>query len=140
MNTDQKLKEILLSSKTIASVGLSTNPAKESFGIVAYLKEQGYRIIPVNPSADEILGEKAYPDLASVPEKVDVVQLFRKSEDVPPFVDEAIAIGAKVIWMQEGIWNEEAARKAEAAGVTVVMDRCMRSEHRRLVGPALHRL
>jgi len=140
MNTDQKLKEILLSSKTIASVGLSTNPAKESFGIVAYLKEQGYRIIPVNPTADEILGEKAYPDLASVPGKVDVVQLFRKSEDVPPFVDEAIAIGAKVIWMQEGIWNEDAARKAEAAGVTVVMDRCMRSEHRRLVGPALQRL
>src|SRR6185436_4318813 len=135
MNTDQILREILLTSKTIASVGLSTNPAKESFGIVAYLKEQGYRIIPVNPTADEILGEKAYPDLASVPGKVDVVQLFRKSEDVPPFVDEAIAIGAKVIWMQEGIWNEEAARKAEAAGVTVVMDRCMRSEHRRLVGP-----
>ncbi|HEY2979871.1 MAG TPA: CoA-binding protein [Anaerolineales bacterium] len=140
MNIDQKLKEILLTSKTIASVGLSTNPAKESFGIVAYLKDHGYRIIPVNPTAAEILGEKAYPDLASVPGKVDVVQLFRRSEDVPPFVDEAIQIGAKVVWMQEGISNDEAARKAEAAGLTVVMDRCMRSEHRRLVASAPRQL
>ena len=134
MNTEQIIKEILLSSKTIASVGLSSNPAKESYGIVQYLKDQGYRIIPVNPTASEILGEKAYPDLSSIPEKVDVVQVFRKPEDVPPVVDEAIKIGAKVLWMQEGIVHEEAAQKAVAAGLQVVMDACMRVAHRRLIG------
>jgi predicted CoA-binding protein len=101
------------------------------------LKEQGYRIIPVNPTADEILGEKAYPDLSSIPERVDVVQVFRKPEDVPPVVDEAIKIGAKVVWMQEGIVNEEAAQKAREAGLQVVMDACMRATHRRLIGPKL---
>jgi predicted CoA-binding protein len=136
MNSDQVMKEILLSTKTIASVGLSSNPEKESFGVVAYLKEQGYRIIPVNPTATEILGEKSYPDLESIPEKVDVVQVFRKPEDVPPVVDSAIKIGAKVIWMQEGISHEAAAQKARAAGVQVVMDACMRATHRRLmIGP-----
>lgn len=134
MNNDRILREILSTAKTIASVGLSTSPAKESYGIVAYLKSRGYRIIPVNPTADEILGEKAYPDLPSVPEKVDVVQLFRRSEDVPPFVEQAIQIGARVVWMQEGIRNDESARRAEAAGLTVVMDRCMRAEHIRLFG------
>ncbi len=92
-------------------------------------------MIPVNPTADEILGEKAYPDLSSIPEKVDVVQVFRKPEDVPPVVDEAIKIGAKVVWMQEGIVNEEAAQKAREAGLQVVMDACMRATHRRLIGP-----
>ena len=135
MNNDQMMKEILLSAKTIASVGLSSNQQKESFCIVSYLKEQGYRIIPVNPTADEILGEKAYPDLSSIPDNVDVVQVFRRPEDVPPVVDEAIKIGAKVVWMQEGIVNEEAARKAREAGLQVVMDACMRATHRRLVGP-----
>ena len=101
------------------------------------MKEQRYRIIPVNPTADEILGEKAYPDLSSIPDNVDVVQVFRRPEDVPPVVDEAIKIGAKVVWMQEGIVNEEAARKAREAGLQVVMDACMRSTHRRLVGPKL---
>jgi Predicted CoA-binding protein len=134
MNNDQETKDILLSARTIASVGLSSNPEKESYGVVSYLKEQGYRIIPVNPTATEILGEKAYPDLSSVPEKVDVVQVFRKPEDVPPVVEEAIKIGAKVIWMQEGISHEEAAKKARAAGVQVIMDACMRAAHRRLVG------
>ena len=136
MNNDQMMKEILLSAKTIASVGLSGNQQKESFWIASYLKEQGYRVIPVNPTATEILGEKAYPDLSSVPEKVDIVQVFRKPEDVPPVVDEAIKIGAKVVWMQEGIVHEEAAQKARDAGLQVIMDACMRGTHRRLIGPS----
>jgi predicted CoA-binding protein len=137
MNNDQMMKDILLSAKTIASVGLSSNQEKESYWIVAYLKEQGYRIIPVNPTADEIFGEKAYPDLESVPEKIDVVQVFRKPEDVPPVVDSAIKVGAKVVWMQEGIVHEGAAQKAREAGLQVVMDACMRVTHRRLIGPKL---
>jgi predicted CoA-binding protein len=134
MNQDHMLKEILQSTKTIAVVGLSSNPAKESYAIASYLKGQGYRIIPVNPTVSEILGEKSYPDVQSIPEKVDVVQIFRKSEDVPPVVDDAIKAGAKVVWMQEGIVNEEAAQKAQAAGLQVVMDACMRATHRRLIG------
>jgi predicted CoA-binding protein len=137
MNSDQTMKDILLSAKTIASVGLSSNQEKESYWIVAYLKEQGYRMIPVNPTADEILGEKAYPDLESIPEKIDVVQIFRKPEDVPPVVDSAIKVGAKVVWMQEGIVNKAAAQKAREAGLQVVMDACMRATHRRLIGPKL---
>ena len=136
MNHDDLLREILLSAKTIASVGLSSNQAKESYWIASYLKEQGYRIIPVNPAAAEILGEKAYPDLKSIPEQIDVVQIFRRPEDVPPVVEDAIQVGAKVIWMQEGIWHEEAAEKAREAGLQVVMDACMRATHRRLmIGP-----
>jgi len=136
MNNDKEMKDILLSARTIASVGLSSNQEKESFWIVSYLKEQGYRIIPVNPTATEILGEKAYPDLSSVPEKIDVVQVFRRPEDVPPVVDEAIKVGAKVVWMQEGISHAEAAANARAAGLQVVMDACMRATHRRLmIGP-----
>ena len=137
MNSDKTMKDILLATKTIASVGLSSNAEKESYWIVSYLKEQGYRVIPVNPTATEILGEKAYPDLKSVPEKIDVVQVFRRSEDVPPVVDDAIRVGAKVVWMQEGIVNEEAAQKARQAGLQVVMDACMRATHRRLIGPRL---
>jgi uncharacterized protein len=134
MGRDAVLKEILLSAKTIASVGLSSNPNKESYQIGSYLKAQGYRLIPVNPTASEILGEKSYPDLLSVPEKIDVVQVFRKPEDVPPVVDDAIKAGAKVIWMQEGIVHEEAAGKAREAGLQVVMDTCMRVAHRSLIG------
>jgi predicted CoA-binding protein len=134
MNSDKEMKDILLSAKTVASVGLSSNQEKESYWIVSYLKEQGYRIIPVNPTATEILGEKAYRDLSSIPEQVDVVQVFRKPEDVPPVVDEAIKIGAKVVWMQEGISHQEAAQKARDAGLQVVMDACMRATHRRLIG------
>ena len=135
MNSDKDMKEILLSIKTIASVGLSSSDEKESYWIVSYLKEQGYRIIPVNPTATEILGEKVYASLSDIPDKVDVVQVFRKSEDVPPVVEEAIKIGAKVVWMQEGIVNEEAAQKAREAGLQVVMNACMRATHRRLIGP-----
>src|SRR5512142_1866289 len=134
MNRDNELKDILLSAKTIASVGLSSNPQKESYGIDLYLQEQGYRIIPVNPTATEILGEKAYPDLEPVPERIDVVQVFRKTEDVPPVVDSAIKVCGQVVWMQEGIVNEEAAQKAREAGLQVVMDACMRATHRRLIG------
>lgn len=140
MNNDETLKEILLATKTIASVGLSANPEKESYGIVQYLKRQGYRVIPVNPTADEILGEKSYPDLESVPEKIDVVQVFRKPKDVPPVVDGAIKAGAKVVWMQEGIVHEEAAQNARQAGLQVVMDACMRATHQRLVGARLTRI
>jgi uncharacterized protein len=140
MNTDQMMKDILLSTKTIASVGLSSNPGKESYGIVQYLKSQGYRVIPVNPTADQILGEKSYPDLESIPEKIDVVQVFRKPEDVPPVVESAIKVGAKTVWMQEGIVNEEAAQKAREAGMQVVMDACMRATHRRLIGERLLRI
>jgi len=134
MNNDKVMKDILLSTKTIASVGLSSNTEKESYWIVSYLKDQGYRVIPVNPTATEILGEKAYPDLESVPEKIDVVQVFRRSEDVPPVVEDAIKVGAKVVWMQEGIVNEAAAQRAQEAGLQVVMDACMRATHRRLIG------
>lgn len=134
MNDEQLMKDILLSAKTIASVGLSSNPAKESFGIAAYLKGQGYRVIPVNPTTAEVFGEKSYPDLESVPEKIDVVQVFRRPEDVPPVVESAIKVGAKAIWMQEGIVNEEAAQKAREAGLQVIMDACMRATHRRLIG------
>ena len=140
MNNDQLMKEILLSAKTIASVGLSSNPEKESFWIVKYLQDQGYRIIPVNPTVEEILGEKAYPDLESVPEKIDVVQVFRKPEDVPPVVDSAIKVGARAVWMQEGIVHKAAAQKAREAGLQVVMDACMRVTHRRLIGENLMRL
>jgi predicted CoA-binding protein len=115
-------------------VGLSSNILKESYWIVHYLQFQGYTIFPVNPTADEILGEKAYPDLASLPEEPDVVQVFRRPEDVPPVVEAAIARGTKVIWMQEGIAHEGAAEMARAAGLKVVMSTCMRTAHQVLVG------
>lgn len=129
-----QLKKILQTAKTIAVVGLSSNPEKDSHGIAGYLQDQGYRIIPVNPTAAEILGQKSYPDLVSIPEPVDVVDIFRPSEDVPAIVDQAIQVGAKAVWMQVGIVHEEAARKAQAAGLEVVMDACMRVAHRLLMG------
>lgn len=133
INDDRELREILQTTRTIATVGVSSNDEKASYWIFNYLKEAGYRMIPVNPTATEILGEKVHPDLASIPQKVDVVQVFRKSEDVPPVVEAAIQIGAKVVWMQEGIVNEEAAQMAEAAGLKVVMNRCMMKTHQRLM-------
>lgn len=129
-----ELLRILTETRTIASVGVSSNSMKESHWIVHYLQFQGYTIYPVNPTADEILGVTAYPDLESVPEVPDVVQVFRRPEDVPPVVDDAIAKGTKVIWMQEGIVNEEAAATAREAGLEVVMNTCMRSAHQVLVG------
>ena len=128
----EELRQILAASKTIAVVGLSNKPDRPSNEIAAYLKAQGYRIIPVNPTITEALGERAYASLREIPGGVDVVEVFRKSEDVPPIVDDAIAIGAKVVWMQEGIAHEEAAARARAAGLKVVMDTCMRATHRAL--------
>ncbi|MBI2845231.1 MAG: CoA-binding protein [Chloroflexi bacterium] len=128
---DLSLK-ILSQYKTIAIVGLSPKLDRYSNYVGQYLQSQGYRIIPVNPNYPEILGEKSYPDLLSIPEPIEVVEIFRRPEDVPPIVDQAIKKGAKVIWMQEGIVHEEAAKKAREAGLLVVMDRCMHREHLRL--------
>ncbi len=125
---------MLKTARTVACVGVSSNPAKPSYGIFQYLAEAGYRMIPVNPTTPEILGRPSYPDVPSIPEKVDVVQVFRKPEDVPEVVEQAIKAGAKVVWMQEGIVNEEAAKRAEQAGLKVVMDRCMMKTHQRLLG------
>lgn len=130
--TREDVERILRTTKTIAVVGLSDKPDRESYEIASYLQQQGYRIIPVNPRITETLGERAYPDLRAVPERVDVVQIFRRSEDVPPVVEDAIAIGAPVVWMQSGIVHEEAAARAESAGLVVVMDACLRSAHRAL--------
>lgn len=126
------IEKILKESKTIAVVGLSPNPDRPSHGVSSYLQAQGYRIIPVNPTVEEVLGERSYPDLASVPEEIDVVEIFRRPEHIPAIVEAAIAKGVKAIWMQEGIVHEEAAAKAREAGLLVVMDRCMFKEHRRL--------
>jgi len=126
------VQRILETTKTIAVVGLSDKPDRDSYQVAAYLQQQGYRIIPVNPRAKEVLGEKAYASLRDVPEPVEVVQIFRRSEEVLPIVEDAIAVGAKVIWMQSGIVNEEAAARAEAAGLAVIMNACMRSAHRTL--------
>jgi len=120
--------EILNFSRVVAVVGLSASPDRPSYKVASYLREQGYRIIPVNPTEKEILGGLCYPNLASIPESVDVVDIFRRSEDVPPIVEEAIKIGAKAVWMQEGVINEEAAARAKEAGLMVVMDKCMRKE------------
>ena len=131
---DNQILQILKSTRTIATVGLSTNPTKDSHSIAAYLQSQGYRVIPVNPTAEEILGEKSYPDLLAIPVKVDVVQVFRPPQDVPQIVEQAIQIGAKVVWMQLDTGNPQAAQMAQAAGLQVVMERCMRIEHQRLLG------
>ncbi len=125
-------EEILNSSQVVAVVGLSPKPDRPSYKVASYLKEQGYKIIPVNPKAERILGETCYPDLSSIPEPVDVVDIFRRSEEVASIVAEAIKIGAKAIWMQEGVINKEAAALAKAAGLPVVMDRCMFKEHQKL--------
>ncbi|MDO8530619.1 MAG: CoA-binding protein [Dehalococcoidia bacterium] len=129
------IEEILKSSKTVAVVGLSPRPDRPSYEVARYLQEHGYRIIPVNPQATEVLGEKSYPSLADVPVPVDVVDIFRRSEDVPPIVDEAVMVKARVVWMQEGIVNQQAAATARRAGLDVVMDRCMQKEHKRLAAP-----
>ena len=116
------VEEQLKNSKTIAVVGLSDNPERDSYRVSKYMQSQGYRIIPVNPMIQESLGEKSYPDLKSVPEPIDMVDIFRRSELVPPVVDEAIEVGVKYIWMQDGGVHEEAGAKAEAAGIPVIMN------------------
>jgi len=130
---NQQIKEMLTSYKNIAVVGLSPEAGKPSNEVAAYLQRAGFRIIPVNPSCQEILGERCYRTLAEVPDRVDIVDVFRRSEFVPEIVEQAIAKGAKVVWMQEGVINEPAATRAEAAGLAVVMDRCMLKEHYKLV-------
>lgn len=130
--SEEQIKKILEEAKVIASVGLSSKPGRPSFGVCKYLQAHGYRIIPVNPGETEVLGEKAYPDLASVPEKVDLVQIFRNPDAVPSIVEDAIKIGAKVVWMQDGAGNPDAAKRAEEAGLIAVTDDCMMRQHRRL--------
>ena len=129
MNEEEK---ILKTCRLVAVVGLSPKPDRPSYGVANYLKENGYKLIPVNPNAMEILGEVCYPNLASIPEPVDVVDIFRRSEEVVSIVEEAIKIGAKAVWMQEGVINEEAAARAKRAGLLVAMDKCMLKEHRKL--------
>ncbi|MGO9227740.1 MAG: CoA-binding protein [Bryobacteraceae bacterium] len=127
-----RVADILGGAHTIAVVGLSARRFRPSFGVAEYLQRAGYRIIPVNPTVAEVLGEKSYPSLDAVPEPVDIVDIFRRPEHVPEIVEAAIRKGVKTIWMQEGVVHEEAAHRAESAGLTVVMDRCMLKDHRRL--------
>lgn len=128
------LRRLLAETRTIAVVGLSANWYRPSYFAAQYMLEHGYRIIPVNPAYDEVLGQKCYPSLGAIPEPVDMVDCFRKAVDIPPLVDDAIAIGAKSVWMQLGVINEAAACRAEAAGLAVVMDRCVKIEYARLFG------
>jgi predicted CoA-binding protein len=127
-----RMDDILRSSRTIAVVGLSNKRFRPSYGVSEYMKRAGYRIIPVNPGHREIMGETCYPDLDSIPGPVDIVDIFRRTEFVPEIVEAAIRKGAKAIWMQEGVVHEEAARRAEEAGIVVAMDRCILKDHRRL--------
>ncbi len=129
-----EIREILSRARTIAVVGLSAKPWRTSHTVAAYLQKRGYRVIPVNPkeAGKTILGEKVYPDLPSIPEPVDIVNVFRRPEEVMPHVEESIRIGAPVLWLQVGVTNEEAARRAREAGLTVIMDRCIMVDHQSL--------
>ena len=135
MKEEEEIKKILANFKTVAVVGISLKEDRPSHVVASYLKSKGYQIIPVRPDGEEILGGKVYHSLVEIPKEieVEVVDIFRKSEDVPPIVDEAIRRGTKVVWMQEGVIHKEAAEKAEKAGLKVVMDRCMKKEHQRLL-------
>jgi len=134
MDDIHTLRRILKQTRVIAVVGLSADWFRPSFFAAKYMLEHGYRVIPVNPKYPEILGCKCYPSLSAIPEKVDMVDCFRRTADIGPIADEAIAIGAKVLWQQIGVTNEEAAGKAAAAGLDTVMDRCVKIEHARLFG------
>jgi uncharacterized protein len=134
MDDINTLRRILGENRVIAVVGLSADWYRPSFFAAKYMQEHGYRVIPVNPKYAEILGEKCYPTLRAIPEKVEMVDVFRKTQDVPPIAEEAIAIGAKVLWQQLGVKNETAAARARAAGLETVMDRCVKIEHARLFG------
>jgi len=127
-----QLAAILEAARTIAVVGLSGKRFRPSYGVAEYLQKAGYKIVPVNPHEKTVLGEPCYPTLDAVPEPIDIVDIFRRSECVPEIVESAIRKGAKMVWMQEGVVHEEAARRAEAAGLLVVMDRCLLKDHRRL--------
>jgi predicted CoA-binding protein len=134
-NPDQDgIRDILTQARTIAVVGLSPDPARDSHRVAAYLIEHGYRVIPVNPKEQTILGQKVYPDLAAIPEPVDVVDVFRASEHVPPIAEAATRLGAKALWLQLGVRHDEAARKAAGAGLAVVQDLCIKVEHHCLLG------
>ena len=128
------LRRILARSRTLAVVGLSAQWYRPSYFAAKYMQDHGYRIVPVNPRYEEVLGQKCYPDLRSIPHPVDLVDCFRKASDIPPLAEDAIAIGAKVLWMQLGIVNEAAAQLAVAAGLDVVMNRCVKIEHARILG------
>lgn len=130
MTQPDPIADLLQRAKTIAVVGLSSNPLRPSHGVTAYMQSHGYRIIPVNPRIEESLGEKAYATLSDVPEKIDIVNIFRRSEFVEVIVDEAIRLKVPAIWMQEDVIHEKAAKKARQAGIFVVMDRCILKEHR----------
>ncbi|ANE47434.1 CoA-binding protein [Paenibacillus swuensis] len=124
----EEIKKILERADNVAVVGLSDNPERTSYMVAQAMQARGYRIIPVNPNADEILGEKSYPTLKDIPESIDIVNVFRRSEHTPPIAQEAVEAGAKVLWLQLGIANEEAAQIAESGGLTVIMDRCIKVE------------
>ena len=128
------LRRILARSRTLAVVGLSAQWYRPSYFAAKYMQDHGYRIVPVNPRYEEVLGQKCYPDLRSIPHPVDLVDCFRKASDIPPLAEDAIAIGAKVLWMQLGVIIEEAAQRASAAGLDVVMNRCVKIEHARILG------
>jgi predicted CoA-binding protein len=134
LSTIAQLRRILKDNRTIAVVGLSADWFRPSYFAAKYMQEHGFRIIPVNPKYDEILGEKCYPNLKSIPHRVDIVDVFRKPQDCVPIAREAVDIGAKVLWLQIGVINDEAAQIAEAAGLEVVMDRCVKIEYARLFG------
>jgi predicted CoA-binding protein len=130
----EKIKELLENSKTIAVVGLSPKPDRASNGVSEYLQKQGFRIIPVNPGENEILGEKSYSDLKSIPDRVDIVDVFRRPEAAPGIVEEAIAVGAGAVWLQEGVVSEAAFEAGSRAGLIMIMDRCIFKTHRQLFG------
>lgn len=130
-----RIAELLKSAKTIAVVGLTDNPLRPSYGVSHYMQSQGYRIIPVNPNLKEWLGVKAYPSLRDIPDQIDIVDIFRRSDAVPEIVDEAIALKVPAVWMQEGVIHQEAAEKARLAGIFVVMDKCILKEQRRHAHP-----
>ena len=132
VNDPNAIRQILLESKTIAVVGLSSDPMRPSYDVSRYMQQHGYRIIPVTPKDSEILGEKAYAKIADIPEKIDLVNIFRRSDQAGIHVDEAIAAGAKAVWLQEDVIDEAAAQRALDAGLLVVMDRCLLKEHLRL--------
>jgi predicted CoA-binding protein len=130
---DEEVVELLKSAKTVAVVGIAHKEDRDSYKVAKYLKEHGYKIIPVNPKYKEVLGEPCYPDLKSVPEKIDVVDIFRNIDAIPGIVDEAINVGAGAVWMQLGLAHNESAEKARQAGLKVVMNKCMKIEHQRLL-------
>ena len=131
INSREAINKILEDCRTIAVVGLSSNPGRASNGVAGYMRRNGYRVIPVNPNEKQVFGEKAYPSLSDVPEKIDLVDIFRRSEEAGTAVDEAIKIGAKAVWLQEGVIDHAAARRAQDAGLLVVMDRCWLKDHAR---------